>query len=362
MKRLLNILISIILFFVSYAAYGQTMAKRDTVLIGRIEFVVNTITVVDNEQYRHFVDEMLPFMKENKDRIIKTMVIGSASPEGNKQRNLFLADNRAKRAIQYLKGVVDEKNIEVVNNDALFVHISKCKEENYVARRGAYIEVWVRGENIRTVTDTLRLEQIDTVYIHDTLYIEKPYKKIPILAVKTNLVADALITPNVQAELYTHLWGLSLEFDYTFPWYHKDYGTYFYYQLLNGTVGIRKYLKKDYTGHYFGIYANTAIYDICPFNKDHGWQGEIYGAGLSYGYVFQHKRYSRLKFEPYIRIGWFNNRFDEYHASQPWDEKYYYNWYQRASDFVPRRLIMNYFGPTEIGFNFTIDIVCLRKY
>lgn len=350
--------------FLSSTVKGQEI--KDTVLIGRLEFKVNTTNVIENETYEHFTNEVLPLIKERRHLISSIIIVGSASPEGNKKRNLYLEKVRAEKMYSYIDGIVDKEKVFIMNSSEIFLHTSKCKEDDWNARRGTFIEVWFNGETIKEIRDTLIVEKerVDTVYCHsvDTVYIKQYPTLIPILGVKTNLVADALITPNVQAELYTHLWGLSLEFDYTFPWYHKDYDTYFYYQLLNGTVGIRKYLKKDYTGHYFGIYANTAIYDLCPADKDLGWQGELYGAGISYGYVFQNKKYSRLKFEPYIRIGWFNTRFDEYHASQPWDEKYYYNWYKRASDFVPRCLKMDYFGPTEIGINFTFDIVCLRKY
>ena len=340
--------------------YGQVMDK-DTVLVGRIEFVVNTDKVIENETFDHFVNEFLPVVKANNDRILKILIVGSASPEGRRERNLYLSKIRAIKATPYFEGIVEDSVLNVVSSSDLFLHVSRCKEEDYDVRRGVYVEAWIAGKN-KVIVDTVTFTQIDTVYIHDTLYLEKPLRRIPILGVKTNLLADVVATPNVQAELYTWLWGLSLEFDYTFPWFHKDYDTYFYYQILNGTVGIRKYLNNKYTGHYFGVYANTAIYDICPFDKDKGWQGELYGAGISYGYVFQNKRHPRVKFEPFIRFGWFNTKFDTYHASQPWDEKYYYNWYLRASDFVPRRFNMNYFGPTEIGVNFTFDLICLRRY
>lgn len=366
MKNLFKIFLLSVLLFASFTLNGQEV-ERDTIVIGRIEFTVNTLNIVKNECYEHFVNEVIPLVRDNKDRVVKAMVVGSASPEGRKERNRALASGRAMKALPFLREVLSDSLINIVSDSELFLQMSKCKEEDFKIRRGTYIEIWISGKN-EHVIDTLRIERIDTVYIHDTLYvhdtvyIEKPFKRIPILAIKTNLVSDLLITPNVQAELYTHLWGLSLEFDYTFPWFHKDYDDYFYYQILNGTAGIRKYLNNKYNGHYFGIYANTAIYDICPFDKDKGWQGEVYGAGISYGYVFQNKKHPRLKFEPYIRVGWFNTKFDTYHASQPWDGKYYYNWYLRASDFVPRRFNMNYFGPTEIGFNFTFDLICLRKY
>ena len=363
LKNIFKTLIICIMLFASVNLFGSE-AKKDTVLVGRLEFVINTATVIENEQYEHFANEMLPLIEENKENVMKVMVVGSASPEGNKARNRVLETIRSERATFLLSRVIDRDKIEIINSSEMFLHVSKREDSDFAARRGVYIEVWLHRPEIYERVDTIRIEKRDTLYSHsiDTIYIEKPWKRIPILAVKTNLASDIVATPNVQAELYTWLWGLSLEFDYTCPWWHKDYGSYVYYQLLDGKAGIRKYLNNKYNGHWIGVYANTAIYDFCFWNKDKGWQGEVYGAGLGYGYVFQSKKYPRIKFEPYIRVGWFNTKFDTYHASQPWNEKYYYNWYLRASDFVPRRFNMNYFGPTEIGFNFTFDLICLRKY
>ena len=381
--------------------YSQDV--RDTVLTSTIYFHVNTSKIVEDDPgYKEYVDVILPYLWNNLGSFQKIVFRGGASPEGPIKGNRELARRRAKviydlaglggkryefiyadEDYEYLASLVGSSNKEYKDTVLSIIQSDYKVKERLKNLEGG--KVWkdllveffpsLRATRVeahfRTVTPK---PQIDTVYIRDTIYHydvytlldtiyirEKP-RTIPIFAIKTNVAADAIITPNIQAELYTWLWGLSLEFDYTFPWWNKDYDDYFYYQILNGTAGIRKYFNNKYTGHWIGVYANTAIYDICFWNKDNGWQGEVYGAGLGYGYVFQHKKYPRLKFEPYIRLGWFNTRFDTYHASQPWNEKYYYNWYLRASDFVPRRFNMNYFGPTEIGFNLTFDLICLRKY
>lgn len=396
MKKLLT---SIILIVQCVLCYSQE--AKDTVLTSTIYFNVNTTTVVDNDPgYEKYVMDILPYLWAHLGEFQKIVFRGGASPEGPQKGNEELARNRAKK-IYDLAGVGWNRNEFVYANED-YEHLLGLVEEsdkyyrdtvssiiksNYRVKtrlkeldegkvwkdmisdffphlRATRVEVYfkVKPCQCKPRVDTVYIRERDTLYFRDTIYLREKPRVIPILAVKTNAIADVLITPNIQAELYTWLWGLSLEFDYTFPWWHKDYDQYFYYQILNGTAGIRKYINNSYTGHWIGIYANTAIYDICFWNKDKGWQGEVYGAGLGYGYVFQSKKHPRIKFEPYVRFGWFNTKFDTYHASQPWNEKYYYNWYLRASDFVPRRFSMNYFGPTEIGFNLTFDLVCVRKY
>lgn len=381
-------------------AYAQT-AQKDTVLTTDICFYVNTNNIVKNDPgYNTYTNEILPFIYSNISSLDKIVFKGAASIEGEPKHNyglsqiriekildssLYLPENKIERDYRgedydrmidlvedpeqktLLQEIVDS-GINVKKKIMNLPFYNELVRNIYPKLRSVHVEVYFKfdDDECKCKPDTLYFERVDTIYITqtkiDTVYIKEIPELIPILAVKTNTVSDILATPNVQAELYTHLWGLSLEFDYTFPWWNKDYDDYFYYQILNGTVGVRKYFNNKYYGHWVGIYANTAIYDICFWNKDKGWQGELYGAGIGYGYVFRNKKYPRLKFEPYIRIGWFNTRFDTYHASQPWDEKYYYNWYLRADDFVPRRFNMNYFGPTEIGFNITFDLICLRKY
>ena len=363
-----KILTSLLLLLVCLTGMGQVLKTPKP---ATIEFVVNTDRVITNDNYVNFIKNIVPFVRENADQIDSIAFIGSASPEGNKEHNVHLAEIRAEKIYSFISDYIPKSKIVVNNDYDLFLSKTGLNEDDYGKLRAAYIEIHMRPEEppveIKPVHDTIYITDYikdvvrDTIYIWDTVYFEKPLKRIPVLAIKTNLASELIAAPNVQAELYTHWAGISLEFDYTFPWY-KIHDKYFYYQVLNGTVGVRKYFRDDYTGHYIGAYGNTAIYDLCFFKKDKGWQGELYGAGLSYGYVFTSKKNPRIKFEPYIRAGWFNTKFDKYHASQPWDDKYYYDWYQRASDFVPRRFNMNYFGPTEIGFNFTFDLVCIRKY
>lgn len=360
-KIVLKISLFCMLLLASASVYGEE-AKKDTTLVGRLEFVVNTANVIENEEYRYFVDTLLPAIKNNKERVTNVIVVGSASPEGRKDRNLYLEKIRAQKACSYLKDVIEDDKVFVMNSSEVFLYTSKCKEEDWDARRGTFVKVWFKGEIIKEVEhkDTVLIR--DTVYHTqiDTIYLEKPLRRIPILGVKTNLLSDVIAAPNVQAELYTHLKGVSLEFSYTFPWWYND-DIYAYYQVLNGTAGVRKYFKDNYLGHYIGAYGNTAIYDIC-YDKEKGYQGEVHGCGLSYGYVFANRRHPRLKFEFYARAGWLYTRFDTYHAGNPFAGKYYYNWYKKASDFVPRRFEMNYFGPTALGFNITYDLICLRRY
>lgn len=363
-----KILTSLLLLFVCLTGMGQVLKTPKS---ATIEFVVNTDRVIKNGNYVNFTKNIVPFVRENADQIDSIAFIGSASPEGNKKHNIYLAEIRAAKIYSFISDYIPKSKIIVNNDYDLFLSKTGLNEDDYGKLRAAYIEIYMKPEEPPVdaeplhdtiyITDYIKDVVRDTIYIRDTLYLEKPFRRIPILAVKTNLATDLIAAPNIQAELYTHLAGISLEFEYTFPWY-KIHDKFFYYQVLNGTAGIRKYFKDDYNGHYIGAYGNTAIYDLCFFDKDKGWQGELYGAGLTYGYVFSSKKNPRWKFEGYVRVGWFNTKYDSYHTLENFDDKYYYDWYGRTSDFVPRRFNMNYFGLTMIGFNITYDLICIRRY
>lgn len=367
MKKLLTIFSLLILTFLGHAQSNEACSN---LMSSTVEFVVNTNNFVKNKKYETFLNETVPFIKENAEKIDSILFVGSASPEGGRLRNLYLAKIRAARVYSYISNFIPKSKIVVNNDYSFFLKRTGLKEDNYQRLRATYIEIHFKEEkkqeNIVRI-DTIYIKETihDTIYCYeryrDTIYIEKRPEIIPIVAIKTNLLADLLITPNVHVEVYTHLEGLSLEFEYAFPWY-KVHDKFFYYQVLDGTAGIRKYFNNKYTGHYIGVYGNTLIYDICAFNKDKGWQGEGYGVGLSYGYVFASKKQPRWKFEPYIRLGWIHSKFDSYHTLDVFDDKYYYDWYGRVNEFVPRRFNMNYFGPTAIGFNLTYDLICVRKY
>lgn len=384
MRKFLSL---ITLLLVSLSALAAEVG--DTTVVNVLRFQLNKSEFVEGDPgYKIFVNETLPYLYKNVERLDTIIVQISSSPEGSKARNAVLTSERARKILDYFPED-SPMSVELIeeNYNGIAEHVDSTNRsfiesiissgDNIKRRllklpyvsgtlpnlRYARVEIrFLAAPPAEPIHDTVFIKQIDTIYVDriDTVYIEKEPRKIPILAIKTNLAADVLLTPNVHAELYTHFLNTSLEFEYTFPWWSTDV-YHKYYQILNGTAGIRKYFKDTYTGHYIGVYANTTIYDI-EFSDDPGYQGEGYGFGISYGYVFSNKKHPRLKFEPFIRVGYFYTKFDTYHTSEPFDGKYYYNWYKKASDFVPRRLEMNYFGPTMIGFNLTYDLICLRRY
>lgn len=374
--------------------YGQRV-NQDTVISTNICFYVSTTDIVKNDPgYDKYLNEMLPFMYDNINNLDSVVIRGAASPDGTDKFNSYLSEKRAEKIAKdlhfskYMSDVIYagedySRLFELITDDSILTkqveeilqtddpkrNIRKLPKYRYLMDviypqlRSAQVTMYF-SEKDPCFTDTVYISQLltDTVYDYrlDTVWMEKPLRKIPIVSVKTNLLADAVLAPNIQAEVYTHVWGLSIGFDYTFPWYHDD-SKFLYYRLLRGSPVIRKYFNNEYDKHYIGLYGDSYEYDFC-INKNDGWQGEGIGLGLEYGYAFRNDKHPRLKWELFARVGWLNTKYDTYHAGEPFEGKYYYDWYLKASDFVPRRFVLNYFGPTAIGINISYDIICLRRY
>jgi len=381
-----KILIIILIMLASLPVFGQLAS--DTTLRANICFQINTAEIVPKDPgYEKYINEMLPFMYDNIYNLYKVVIRGSSSPDGPEELNRRLAKERADKIVSELHisqnklfvtyasedydrllTMVDESSkLDIINlrlGDNIKNAIRKLTgyrtmvDSIYPSLRSVLVEMYFI-KNEPCISDTVYIVDIvrDTTYqvVHDTLYLHENYDKIPVLAFKTNLLADALITPNVQAEFYLYKHNLSIEMEYEFPWFYND-DIFWYYQVLDATAGVRMYLKDDYTGHWLGVYGNAYLYDIC-FNKNNGWQGEGWGLGVSYGYAIRSKKHEKLRFEPYIRVGYLRSTYDVYNASDPFNGKYYYSWPGLPNNFVRRNLEFNYFGPTMIGINISYDAI-----
>lgn len=162
-------------------------------------------------------------------------------------------------------------------------------------------------------------------------------EKRPLFAVKTNLLFDAALMPNVEIEVpigSTNRWSVNGE--YMFPWWLLD-GDKYSLQILTGGLEGRYWLgsrenrmnRKVLTGHFLGLYAGGGKYDLQW--KENGYQGEFFiAAGISYGYAHEIARNLRLEYN--IGIGLLRTDYRHYHARDNyqtllWQENGKYTWF-----------------------------------
>lgn len=222
-------------------------------------------------------------------------------------------------------------------------------------RNAAVCMVWVRPDSLpalpkparpnrdrqQTQTDTATTSSVSHTTGNNTLPLfpqgtpAAASCRRPLFAVKTNLLFDAALMPNIEIEVpIGKRWSVNGE--YMFPWWLLD-GDKYSLQILMGGLEGRYWLgsrenrmnREVLTGHFLGLYAGGGKYDLQW--KENGYQGEFFiAAGISYGYV--HEIAHNLRLEYNIGIGLLRTDYRHYHARDNyqtllWQENGKYTWF-----------------------------------
>lgn len=184
-------------------------------------------------------------------------------------------------------------------------------------------------------TDTLTFLQSGKTMYPQRNPVAASCRRRPLLALKTNLLFDAALMPNVEIEVPVgKRWSVNGE--YAFPWWQFDRGKYCMQVLMGGLegrywLGSRKSRedREVLTGHFLGLYAGGGKYDLQWGEK--GYQGEFFiAAGVSYGWATRIARHLHLEFS--IGIGLLRTDYRHYHARDNyqtllWQENGKYTWF-----------------------------------
>ncbi len=162
-------------------------------------------------------------------------------------------------------------------------------------------------------------------------------------AVKTNMLFDALLIPNIGAEFYLGK-NISVYGDWMYGWWDDD-NRHRYWRIYGGELGARwwfghKAHAKPLTGHHLGIYAGALTFDFeLGGNGYMGgrpggtlWDRCLANAGIEYGYSLPVG--SRLNIDFTIGIGCLAGNYIKYF---PFDNDYY-----REKEYK-----MRFVGPTK---------------
>ena len=131
-------------------------------------------------------------------------------------------------------------------------------------------------------------------------------------ALKSNLLYDALLVPNLSLEASIS-GGWTLGAGGMFAWWSKD-AKHRYWRIYGGDLEIRKYFgtlskSKPLQGHHLGIYGDFLTYDF-EFGAK-GYQSKAtYAAGIKYGY--SHPIANRLNLDFALGIGYLHSNYKTY--------------------------------------------------
>ena len=163
--------------------------------------------------------------------------------------------------------------------------------------------------------------------------VRKPY-----LALRTNLLYDAVVVPNIGLEVAVGA-GFTIGADWFYTWIPLD-KPHFYWQTYGGYLTLRYYIGKQakenpYTGHHVGLYGSMLTYDV-EFGGI-GYQAAQFGfgGGVEYGYSLPVARSLCIDFN--LGLGYQGGEYKKYMPTD--DGTGHYVWMS-----THRR---HWFGPTK---------------
>lgn len=140
-----------------------------------------------------------------------------------------------------------------------------------------------------------------------------PPKKPFYMAVKTNLLYDLAITPNIGVEFYLGN-RYSVAADWMYAWW-KNHHAHWWHRIYGGDIEVRRYFgalaeEKPLQGWHVGLYGGIVTYDFEWGGRGYLGDRWSYGGGVSIGYSIPFKR--RLNFDFTIGIGYLGGEYKEY--------------------------------------------------
>lgn len=139
-------------------------------------------------------------------------------------------------------------------------------------------------------------------------------------ALKTNLLYDALLVPNIGVELYLGK-NWSVDANWMYAWWKNDVNRR--WRVYGGDLGVRYWFgsqveAKPLTGHHVGVYAQMLTYDFCLKEKGYMggkprgniWDKLHYAFGVEYGYSLPIARRLNLDFS--LGLGYMGGTYHEY--------------------------------------------------
>lgn len=191
---------------------------------------------------------------------------------------------------------------------------------------------------------------VDTTITSDSIHIEpiliepgQP-RKLHYVALRMNMLYDALLMPNIGCEMYLgKSWSVAA--NWLYGWWKTD-RRHWYWRAYGGDIAVRKWLgkaaeEKPLTGHHIGIYAQIFTYDFEMGSRGYMggkpggtiWNKMNLAMGAEYGYSLPIARKLNIDFS--LGMGYWGGIYHEYKP-----RNHYYVW-QATKE---RRWI----GPTKL--------------
>ncbi len=393
----------------------------------KVIFPVNKYVIPKNSEFRRRLQEELDvYMSDTSIVLDQVFIRGAASPEGPLPWNKFLANRRAKAITDIITEdrnmhLLEPFKVKLVDEDYFHLLLllkergdkeydivadlvnryaggdqQRLKEKmmqydggrlwrrllrDYFPQMRAARMVLVFRKMKRLEWNALPLElrgEVVPMELEPEPMPEEPavLPRRELLSVKTNLLFDALATPNLAIEYYPMHGHFTFGASIDFPWW-QNYNSHRYWQIRNYQLEARYYFRSGdvrqvgygrgpaFRGWYLQAYAHAGLYNIC-FDEDSGYEGEAVGAGIGAGYVMPLGKKGRWRLEFNLQVGYMATWYDPYQWLCPVDpsedrELYYYKWTGKPEDFKTRQHFFTWLGPTRVGITLTYDLLYRKR-
>lgn len=374
-SRLLTILIALL----SVGGYLNATTLNDSVSLKFRQSRINIdSTYLDNrEALEHIKQTIRHYNQPDSDFVLLNVhVVGGASPEGSVRYNQWLSHQRAERIYDYLRQgialddsvasykflgrdweglrrlVIDDQNVP--NRQEVLTTLDKIIEKykhGEVESDGnlALLKSLNHGIPYRymykNLFPTLRESKVVLSFgtLHPLISLPDISPQLPInaqfdypqiiplefrkedkpfyMALKSNMLLDALAVPEIGAEFYLGK-NFSIVGNWMYGWWDTD-PTHYYWRMYGGDLAVRWWFgkaahEKPLTGHHIGIYGGAFTYDFELGGK--GYMGGRPGhslwdrcwrqAGVEYGYSLPIAR--RLNIDFTLGLGYMGGKLVEY--------------------------------------------------
>jgi outer membrane protein OmpA-like peptidoglycan-associated protein len=194
------------------------------------------------------------------------------------------------------------------------------------------------GQLLSVERMVMRMEKIQHTQPHRSTGIILPARGI-----KTNLLYDATATINLGVEFRTGArTSLDIPLSYN-PWTFGDRK----WKHFLVQPEFRFWTRKTFSGHFFGLHAHYAYYNVSnlpkpfsPYMQEYRFQGWLAGGGVSYGHRWNFNH--RWAMEATVGVGYAYLDYAKYECG-------------RCGEFISSHA-KNYFGPTKAGLSLIYGI------
>lgn len=324
----------------------------------------------NGERMEKFVERVKDIMGDTTlYQISKIHIIAGCSPEGTWKLNQRLSRKRADRIRGVLKGYVDlpdsviveesrgidweglyemveasdmarrDEVLDIIKNTPelekhgrnyvevrkrKLVWLDNSRPWNYMYRtffpklRSFYLQIVIEWEKLITYDplepEVQRLEVTPReLEIPEPPRFEQPVLPPLYVALKTNMLYDAALVPNIGAEVYLGK-NYSLTGNWMYAWWKSD-THHNYWRTYGGDLEIRRYFgskaaEKPLQGWHAGLYGQIVTYDFELGGRGYLGDRWTWGGGVSLGYSAPLLRRFNLDFV--LGFGYLGGEYKEY--------------------------------------------------